>query len=78
MATTIAQIVYNLEDYHNSGGVIYTSENDFTSILTQLYRNVGTAEAPKGETYFVDSDGNETSNKAIDIYGRNIVKYGSK
>ena len=72
---TVGQIVYNLEDYHNTGGVLFTSEQDFKTALIQKVRN---NENNQPEIYYVTEDGVVTEQKKIDIYGRNIIKYNQR
>lgn len=70
MGIQFKQIVYNLEDYGGSGGLISTKQGDLSELVySGVYQN-----SLNDSTETTTNDETDYENKKIDIFGTNILK----
>lgn len=70
MGIQFKQIVYNLEDYGGSGGLVSTKQGDLSELVySAVYQN-----NLNDSTEITTNDETDYENKKIDIFGVNILK----
>ena len=70
MGIQFKQIVYNLEDYGGSGGLVSTKQGDLSELVySAVYQN-----NLNDSTETTTNDETDYENKKIDIFGANILK----
>lgn len=70
MGIQFKQIVYNLEDYGGSGGLVSTKQGDLSELVySAVYQN-----NLNDSTETTTNDETDYENKKIDIFGVNILK----
>lgn len=70
MGIQFKQIVYNLEDYGGSGGLVSTKQGDLSELVySAVYQN-----NLNDSTETITNDETDYENKKIDIFGVNILK----
>lgn len=70
MGIQFKQIVYNLEDYGGSGGLVSTKQGDLSELVySAVYQN-----NLNDSTETTTNDETDYENKKIDIFGTNILK----
>ena len=70
MGIQFKQIVYNLEDYSGSGGLVSTKQGDLSELVySAVYQN-----NLNDSTETTTNDETDYENKKIDIFGVNILK----
>lgn len=70
MGIQFKQIVYNLEDYGGSGGLVSTKQGDLSELIySAVYQN-----NLNDSTETTTNDETDYENKKIDIFGANILK----